>query len=160
MGRDGVPFTLVKLRTMRSGSGPRGPSVTSRDDDRITPVGRLLRRTKLDELPELWNVVRGQMALVGPRPEVPELVDAADPLWQAVLRVRPGLTDPVTVRLRDEERILAEVPSHVGVERYYRETLQPEKLRGYIAYLDGRTWQSDLRVLWDTACAILRVGRA
>lgn len=154
MGRGGVPFTLVKLRTMRAGRS--GPSVTARGDQRVTGVGRLLRRAKIDELPELWNVVRGEMSLVGPRPEVPELVDLEDPLWQAVLRVRPGLTDPVTVRLRDEEKILAE-SSDPG--RFYRQTLQPQKLRGYVEYLSRRTWRSDLRVLWDTALAVLHLGR-
>ena len=70
---------------------------------RITPVGRFLRRCKLDELPQLWNVVRGDMSLVGPRPEVPRYVDVEDPLWKRILQVRPGITDPVTLKLRDEE---------------------------------------------------------
>jgi lipopolysaccharide/colanic/teichoic acid biosynthesis glycosyltransferase len=154
IGRGGVPFTLIKVRTMRSGGS--GPAVTARGDQRVTAIGRLLRRAKIDELPELWNVVRGDMSLVGPRPEVPELVDPADPLWREVLRVRPGLTDPVTVRLRDEEKILAEASDPA---RFYRQTLQPQKLLGYVEYLGVRTWRRDLRVLWETALAVLHLRR-
>jgi lipopolysaccharide/colanic/teichoic acid biosynthesis glycosyltransferase len=134
-----------------------GPQVTAGGDRRITGVGRWLRRSKLDELPELWNVLRGDMSFVGPRPEVPAYVDASDPLWREILLVRPGLTDPVTVALRDEESLLK---SASDPERYYRETLQPQKLEGYRAYLRRRTWKSDLRVLWQTAGAILRPGLA
>jgi lipopolysaccharide/colanic/teichoic acid biosynthesis glycosyltransferase len=155
VGREGRPFTLVKLRTMRRARS--GSLVTVQGDMRVTPVGRFLRRSKLDELPELWNVLRGDMAFVGPRPEVPQLVDLGNPLWKEALSVRPGLTDPVTVRLRDEESLMAAV---VGdPERYYRETLQPEKLRGYVEYLRNRSWRSDLRVLGQTLVAILRPGR-
>jgi lipopolysaccharide/colanic/teichoic acid biosynthesis glycosyltransferase len=151
LGVGGRPFTMVKIRTMRP-SG-RGPLVTARDDDRVTTVGRWLRRTKLDELPELWNVVRGDMALVGPRPEVPEMVDLGDPLWREVLAVRPGITDPVTVGLRDEESLLANVPGDRA--RYYKDTLQPKKLRGYVEYLHNRSWRSDLLVLVETAVEVL-----
>lgn len=151
VGRNGVTFTMYKLRTMHPESP--GPGVTAADDDRITPTGRWLRRFKLDELPELWNVVRGDMALVGPRPEIPELVDLADPVWQAVLRARPGLTDPVTLSLRNEGALLAEVEG--DREAYYRRDLQPRKLRGYLDYLDRRSWLSDLRVLAATASALL-----
>ncbi len=130
--------------------------VTARGDDRVTPVGRFLRRTKLDELPELWNVLKGDMALVGPRPEVPELVDLTDPLWVEVLEARPGLTDPVTVGLRNEELLMAGVEG--DRDRFYREVLQPRKLRGYADYLRNRNWRSDLGVLGATAVAILRPG--
>jgi lipopolysaccharide/colanic/teichoic acid biosynthesis glycosyltransferase len=155
MGRAGRPFTLVKLRTMRPSRS--GPVVTARGDERVTAVGRFLRRSKLDELPELWNVLRGDMAFVGPRPEVPELVDPESELWREVLSVRPGLTDPVTVGLRDEESLMASVEG--DRERYYRETLQPAKLRGYLEYLHNRSWHSDLRVLGQTLIAIVQPGR-
>lgn len=155
IGRGGRPFTLVKLRTMRASRG--GPNVTAGDDDRVTPVGRFLRRSKLDELPELWNVMKGDMALVGPRPEVPEFVDPADPMWKTILLARPGLTDPVTVSLRDEELLMARIAG--DRERYYRETLQPQKLRGYVSYLSSRSWWRDLEVIGVTTLAILRPGR-
>ncbi len=152
VGRGGRPFTLVKLRTMRPASG--GLEVTARDDARVSPVGRLLRRTKLDELPELWNVLRGDMSFVGPRPEVERYVQESDPLWKEVLSVRPGITDPMTLELRDEEVLLASVDG--DRDRYYRETLQPRKLRGYVDYLRRRTWKTDLYVIWSTMVALLK----
>jgi lipopolysaccharide/colanic/teichoic acid biosynthesis glycosyltransferase len=157
VGLGGRPFTLLKLRTMRVAL--EGHQLTASGDSRITPVGRWLRRFKLDELPQLWNVIRGDMSLVGPRPEVPRYVDAADPLWQAVLSARPGLTDPVTLRLRDEEALLALAADTGDVESYYRERLLPWKLRGYRDYLVRRSWTSDLAVLGATALAVLRLRR-
>lgn len=156
VGRGGKPFTLVKLRTMRVSGG--GPEVTARGDARVTPVGRLLRRTKIDELPQLWNVLRGDMAVVGPRPEVARYVQYTDPVWQEVLRSKPGLTDPVTLKLKDEEALLAQVEG--DRERFYRETLQPFKLRGYADYLRTRTWRSDLGVIWDTFRTVIWPGPA
>lgn len=156
IGRDGRPFTLLKLRTMREGAA--GLQLTAAGDPRITPVGRWLRRFKLDEMPQLWNVMRGDMSLVGPRPEVPRFVNPSDPLWSQVLSVRPGLTDPVTLRLRDEEELLKRAGGE-DVEGYYREQLLPWKLRGYREYLDRRSWTTDLAVLGATALAVLR-GKA
>jgi len=155
MGQGGRPFTLLKFRTMPTGSGGLGE--TLRRGRRVTPVGYVLRALKIDELPELWNVVRGEMALVGPRPEVPEYVDLAEPLWIDVLRARPGITDPVTLRLRSEERLLASV----GVDResFYRHRLLPYKLRGYCDYLAVRTWKTDVRVLWLSVVAVVLPGR-
>ncbi|HTY42070.1 MAG TPA: sugar transferase [Thermoanaerobaculia bacterium] len=156
VGRGGRPFTLVKFRTMRAAGG--GPEVTASGDARITPVGRFLRRWKLDELPELWNVVLGEMSLVGPRPEVPAYVDPEAPAWREVLDARPGLTDPTTLALRDEEALLASIAG--DRELFYRESLQPRKLEGYRQYLRRRTWRSDLGVLFRTVAAILFPARA
>lgn len=149
-GRHGRVFVLVKLRTMRSYAV--GPEVTTKVDSRVTSVGRFLRKTKLDELPELWNVLKGDMSLVGPRPEVPRYVDLTDPRWQAVLQARPGLTDPVTLRLRNEEKLLADVEG--DVERFYLGTLQPVKLGGYLEYLSSRSWKEDLKVILKTAVGV------
>jgi lipopolysaccharide/colanic/teichoic acid biosynthesis glycosyltransferase len=149
VGKDGRLFTLLKLRTMRRGGGPE---VTARGDQRVTRVGRFLRRSKLDELPQLWNVLRGDMGLVGPRPEVPSLVDLEDPLWKDVLSRRPGLTDPVSVLLRDEEGLLASVPGDPVA--FYVKTLQPLKLKGYLEYQETRTWRTDLEVLARTLAAV------
>ncbi|HEY2798091.1 MAG TPA: sugar transferase [Thermoanaerobaculia bacterium] len=150
VGLGGEPFTLVKFRTMRPA---RGLAVTARDDPRITAIGGVLRRTKIDELPELWNVLKGELSLVGPRPEVPDFVDRGSADWKEILRVRPGLTDPVTLRLRDEESLMAAVTG--DRDRYYREVLQPRKLSGYRDYLGRRSWKTDARVLFETGLAVL-----
>lgn len=157
VGKHGRAFTMFKLRTMRVENS--GLQMTAKGDDRITPVGKVLRKTKLDEVPELWNIVRGEMAFVGPRPEVPRYVDAkTEPLWTTVLRARPGLTDPVTLRLRNEEELLAEVEG--DRETFYREVLQPYKLRGYAAYLRRRSWLRDIGVLLKTVAVIALPHRA
>lgn len=154
MGQGGRPFRFLKLRTMRVQND--GPQVTTAGDSRITPVGRLLRKTKLDELPQLIHVLRGEMSLVGPRPEVPRYVDLEQPLWRRVLEARPGLTDPVTLRLRNEEELLAAVNG--DRERFYREELLIWKLKGYADYLDHRSWSTDLGVIAKTALAVMMPG--
>jgi lipopolysaccharide/colanic/teichoic acid biosynthesis glycosyltransferase len=155
VGRNGRSFELFKLRTMKLSTG--GPQITSGNDARITRLGRFLRHTKLDELPTLWNVLRGDMALVGPRPEVPRFVNLNDPVWQKVLSVRPGITDPVTLRLRSEAELLARIEG--DTELYYVEQLQPAKLKGYAAYLEVRSWGSDLHVILQTFAAIIAPGK-
>ena len=152
VGRHGQPFTFYKFRTMRRGNGT---SITSEGDPRITRVGAILRRTKIDELPSLWNVIKGDMRLVGPRPEVPRFVDTESALWREVLQEAPGITDPVTDLLRDEEKILRSVEG--DRERFYVETLLPLKLQGYLAYQRSRSAWSDLRVLAWTALFVFRV---
>ncbi len=155
IGRGGEAFTFFKFRSMRAGR--KGLSLTASGDSRVTAIGRVLRKFKLDELPGLWNVVRGDMALVGPRPEVPEYVNLADPLWREVLAARPGLTDPVTLRLRNEEELLGALEG--DPEPFYTLYLLPFKLRGYRNYLARRSWRSDLSVLWNTFLGVLFPGR-
>src|SRR5882762_881495 len=151
VGRHGRLFDLYKLRTMKTSSA--GPQITSGNDARITRLGRFLRHTKLDELPTLWNVLRGDMSLVGPRPEVPRFVNLTDPIWQKVLSARPGITDPVTLVLRSEAELLAGIEG--DTEKYYVEELQPAKLKGYVTYLEERNWRSDFNVLWRTIIAVV-----
>jgi lipopolysaccharide/colanic/teichoic acid biosynthesis glycosyltransferase len=155
MGRDGRLFTLFKFRTMRVNDA--GPLVTAAGDGRVMRAGRILRRTKLDELPEFWNVLIGDMSLVGARPEVPHFVDLNNVQWRQVLQSRPGLTDPVTIRLRNEEQLLATVSEP---ERFYLEVLQPYKLMGYVDYLNNRTWWKDLKVILKTAIAVVASSKA
>jgi lipopolysaccharide/colanic/teichoic acid biosynthesis glycosyltransferase len=151
VGRGAQPFVLYKFRSMRACAA--GVGVTAADDPRITEVGRVLRMTKLDELPQLWNVLKGDMSLVGPRPEALQYVDVSDSRWREVLQVRPGLTDPVTLALRNEQTLLAEI----GLDRegFYLTSLVPWKLHGYVIYLRRRNWWSDLVVLGRTAAAIV-----
>ena len=149
VGRGGKLFRLFKFRTMQLGKA--GPAITSRGDSRVTSVGRFLRKFKLDELPQLWNVVRCEMSLVGPRPEVPEFVDVHDPVWLSVLQARPGITDPASIAYRHEEELLAAAADPI---RYYRETVLPSKLALNLAYLRDRSLWQDLQVIARTAhCA-------
>ncbi len=146
VGRHGVPFRIRKFRTMFVDAG--GPPLTVGADPRITRAGRVLRRTRLDELPQLLDVLQGTMSLVGPRPEVPRYMDAAPPALRArVLSVRPGVTDPVAVAHIDESALLAQA---ADPERYYRETLLPAKLQAAADYADRATLGADVKVIWHT----------
>jgi len=123
VGRYGRHFIMHKFRSMRSA---QGLPLTCEGDPRVTRVGGRLRAWKLDELPQLWNIVRGEMAWIGPRPEIPEFVAMDDPLWQQVLQFRPGLADAASVEFRDEEKLLAIAPDP---QEYYRREILPRKLR-------------------------------
>jgi lipopolysaccharide/colanic/teichoic acid biosynthesis glycosyltransferase len=130
-----------------------GPQITASDDGRQTWIGRILRKSKVDELPQLWNVLKGDLSLVGPRPEVPQYVDLDSSIWREVLRARPGITDPVALRLRNEEALLAQVKE--AREDYYLQVLLPFKLRGYVDYLKKRTCWTDIAILGKTVIAIV-----
>ncbi len=152
-GRNGKNFGILKFRTMREmPDAPRGPRVTAQDDPRITPLGRWLRDTKLNELPQLWNVLIGEMSLVGPRPEDPEIVAGWDEDVRAeVLSVRPGITSPASVQYRNEESLL-----RAGtVMQTYLESILPSKLRLDQLYVRHRSFVLDLDVLFWTAMVLL-----
>jgi lipopolysaccharide/colanic/teichoic acid biosynthesis glycosyltransferase len=152
VGKDGAPFWMLKFRTMKENAEAEGAGITSRDDPRVTRAGAFLRRYKLDELPQLWNVVRGEMSLVGPRPEDPRYVEWYTPRQRAVLTVPPGMTGAASVRFRHEERWLAGADG----ERTYREVVLPRKLEIELGYLRRRTFWSDLGILWETVRAVSR----
>jgi len=141
VGRGGRIFRIAKLRSMFEDSDKRGPLITSAKDSRVTPVGRLLRRLKLDELPQLWNVVKGEMSLVGPRPEVPQYVEFYSTAQRRVLTVRPGITDPASLVYRHEERVLAAQPDP---DAYYRNVVLIDKLNMNLEYLDNVSFSYDL----------------
>jgi Sugar transferases involved in lipopolysaccharide synthesis len=150
IGERGVPFRIWKFRSM---SATRtGREITADGDARITCVGGWLRRFRLDELPQLFNVLAGEMSLVGPRPELPRFVDGYSPAERPVLDFRPGITDPASLRFRDEGALLA--ASADPVETYVQRIL-PEKLRMSLAYARHATPLSDLAVLLATAGAML-----
>ena len=155
IGRYGRPFRLYKLRSMRPVDGLESGLTHGNDDPRITRVGRWMRRTKLDELPQLWNVVRGDMALVGPRPEVPEFVARYTEEQREVLRARPGLTDPASLAAFDEGSELAAVEDP---EAHYLEVIMPRKVADQIAYLRSRTLASDAALIARTVLRIFRKG--
>lgn len=156
VGRHGVPFRIHKFRTMRHAVDPAaaGLPLTVGEDPRITRAGRWLRRTRLDELPQLLDVLAGSMSLVGPRPEVPRYVALYPPgLRERALAVRPGLTDPASLAHLDEAALLA---AAADPEREYVERILPVKLRQAAAYAERATLASDLAVLARTAWALLR----
>lgn len=146
VGRDGTSFEILKLRTMRP-EGPDGTTVTVAGDPRITKAGAFLRRTKLDELPQLVNVLRGQMSLVGPRPDVADFVDLADPQTRTILSVPPGITGPASLVFRDEEALLG---AQADAERYNLESLLPAKARINEHYVHSWRFSRDLRYLLIT----------
>ena len=160
--RPGGTFTLYKLRSMRVGADIAGPGITARGDPRVTRLGRVLRRTKLDELPQFWNVVCGDMALVGPRPEDPRYVDPADPLHARVYGVLPGITSPTAMAYRNEEEIVAETARELArthgrseatgedVDRAYRDVVQPAKLAMDADYLSNRSVFGDIAIIGRT----------
>jgi lipopolysaccharide/colanic/teichoic acid biosynthesis glycosyltransferase len=153
IGRHKQPIQALKLRTMIVGADRRGPQITAHGDPRITRIGRWLRKTKLDELPQLWNVVRGDMSLVGPRPEVPSYVDEYRPEWEKLFTVRPGLTDVASLAFRDEESLLAAARNP---DRAYREVIMPMKLQLALEDLERSSIRHDLGTIARTLVTILR----
>lgn len=151
VGRDGRPFRIWKFRTMVRDAERRGTAITVGRDPRITRIGHWLRRFKLDELPQLWNVVRGEMSLVGPRPEVPRYVALYTPEQRRVLALVPGITDPASIAYRDEAALLAESDDP---ERLYVERIMPDKIRINLDYAARRSLWSDLRVILETLVKI------
>ncbi len=151
VGRGGEPFNILKFRTMRTDAERTGGQLTVGEDPRITRVGRFLRQWKMDELPQLINVVRGEMALVGPRPEVPRYVELYTEEQRQVLTVRPGITDPASVAFRSESELMGR---HPDPERYYIEEIMPRKLSINLDYLSRRTLLSDVGVILNTFRAV------
>ena len=147
IGKNGHPFKILKFRSMTVQESDRGSKVTVAGDPRVTPVGKLLRRYKADELPQLWNVVRGDMSLVGPRPEVPVYVAEYTQEQRIVLSVRPGITDPGSLAYRYEEEILA---GQDDPEEFYRRRILPDKLARNRTYLQKITLRDDIRIIVQT----------
>lgn len=156
VGRNGRLFKMYKFRSMILSADRVGGSSTADDDPRLTGTGRFLRRYKLDELPQLWNVLRGDMSLVGPRPQVPEEVAGYSEEERTVLLVRPGITDWASLRFHNEGEILK---GHTDPDRAYQELIRPEKMRLGIEYVRNATFLDDLRIIADTALLPIRARR-
>lgn len=144
MGRGGVPFTIYKFRTMRKDNA--GLKITTGRDSRITPVGRILRKAKLDELPQLFNVLKGDMSFVGPRPEVREYADLYNEEQRQIFLVRPGITDLASIEFRNENDLLTDSDDP---NRTYIEEIMPQKLQLGLDYIERMS-------LWYDICLILR----
>ena len=154
VGRHGRLFHIHKFRTMRVRSSQAGPLITVAGDARVTRAGRWLRRTKLDELPQLLDVIRGDMSLVGPRPEVPRYMALyPEDARRRILSLRPGITDRAAIEFRDEERLLA---ASADPERTYVHDIMPIKQRYYLDYAARHSVAGDLRILLDTLRALWR----
>ncbi len=153
VGRGGKPFHLYKFRTMIPNAESVGPKVTVGGDPRITAIGRILRKTKLDELPQLFNVLRGDMSLVGPRPEVDEYVRLYDDTQQMVLSVRPGITDVASLKYFDESERLAK---QVNPREYYIDVIMPDKIKLNLEYIEKASILQDLAIVAKTALRIIR----
>ena len=151
-GKKGREFRMWKFRTMTDGAAAMG-SITAKNDPRVTRLGKLLRRTKLDELPQFLNVLIGQMTLVGPRPETPDMVARYTPAQRAVLAVKPGITGKVQLEYRNESEI---IPEGIPPDEYYVGYLMDQKLQLDLEYLHIRTPLSDVRILFGTAAFVLR----
>lgn len=150
IGLEGKPFTIYKFRTMRKDN--TGLKITTAGDSRITPVGRLLRKTKLDELPQLWNVLRGDMSFVGPRPEVREYTDLYTEEQRQIFLVRPGITGVASIRFRNENDLLMESDDP---NRTYIEEIMPEKIRLDLTYLPHAGVLTDIKLILETLAVVI-----
>jgi lipopolysaccharide/colanic/teichoic acid biosynthesis glycosyltransferase len=150
VGRGFVRFRILKFRTMR---GTGGPSITVAGDARVTRVGKFLRLAKLDEIPQFWNVLRGDMSIVGPRPEIPQYVELFKDRYREILEVRPGITDPASIRFRNEEEVLSRSPDPL---EEYTERVLPAKLDMAEEYVRTRSIAGDILIMLRTASSIVR----
>jgi len=156
VGVDGRLFSMLKFRSMVVDAARMGGPSTADDDPRLTRAGRFLRQWKIDELPQFFNVLRGEMSLVGPRPQVAGDVERYSDQERRLLHVRPGITDWASVLFRNEGAILA---GHTDPDRAYDELIRPRKIELGLAYVTHRNLRTDLRILWITALAVLRPSR-
>ena len=153
IGRLGKEFRLLKFRSMYMDADKRGLLTVGGRDPRITPVGYILRKYKLDELPQLWNVLIGEMSIVGPRPEVKRYVDLYSAQQREILRVRPGITDFASIAYRNENELLAE---QADPERYYIEHIMPAKIEINRVFIDSPTVGNYFKAIFNTIGAVVR----
>lgn len=153
IGKNGREFMLAKFRTMKKRMGAKVGVFEAGSSARVTRVGRILRRTKVDELPQLWNVLKGDMSIVGPRPEVRKWTMVYADRWALVHTVKPGITDPASIAYRNEEQLLA---AAADPEAAYRNEILPRKLDLYERYVETRSFSRDLGLIIRTALAVIK----
>ena len=153
VGRDGKEFKLLKFRTMRQDADKVGGLITVGEDSRVTRIGRFLRKYKIDELPQFLNIIKGDMSIVGPRPEVPKYVALYDERQRKVLSVRPGLTDYASIEYIAENELLAKSSDP---DRTYIEEIMPAKLELNLKYIENQSVTEDLRLIFKTLFSILK----
>lgn len=153
VGKDGKTFKIIKFRTMRPNSDKNIQITVGSNDNRITRTGRFLRKYKLDELPQFFNVLKGEMSVVGPRPEVPKYVEFYDERQKQVLSVKPGITDWASIAYIDENDMLKGVDDP---ESYYIQNIMPQKLELNLQYIKDSDRLKDFKILWHTFLRIIR----
>ena len=151
IGKDFKPFKIYKFRTMKKAGEQDGPKITIKGDNRITGTGRLLRKYKIDELPQLFNVLKGDMSFVGPRPEISEYVNLFKTAYEKLLSIRPGITDPASICYSNEEILLS---GSDNWEENYRKIVLPEKIKLSLHYVDNHNIITDLRLIVKTILKI------
>lgn len=153
VGRYGAPFRIFKFRTMVKDAEKIGPSSTGDDDPRITKIGKYLRRYKLDELPQLINVLKGDMSMVGPRPQVPWAVELFNSDEKILLQVRPGITDYASIKFHNEGEILA---GYDDADKAYMEIIHPEKMRLAVEYVKEMSVVTDTKIIFTTLLKLVK----
>jgi lipopolysaccharide/colanic/teichoic acid biosynthesis glycosyltransferase len=151
IGKNGRQFELIKFRSMYTDADKKGLLTVGGHDSRITKVGYFIRKYKLDELPQLINVLKGDMSIVGPRPEVKKYTDLYSNEQKKVLNVRPGITDPASLKFKNENDLLEK---STNPEKFYIEKIMPEKIKISINYIDKRNFFSDLKVIFNTLFSV------
>ncbi|HRR06563.1 MAG TPA: sugar transferase [Victivallales bacterium] len=146
-GKNGTYFEILKFRSMSSSPDDEKKEFEPGEKKRITKVGAILRKTKLDEIPQIINVIKGEMSIVGPRPEVKKYVDVYPEEWEKILSIKPGITDPASVKFRNEEELLSKSSDP---EREYKENILPKKLKLYEEYISNITFINDLKIIFKT----------
>lgn len=153
VGRHGKMFTIYKFRTMSNPVFKSNTEFSPGNKTRVTKFGKFLRKSKFDEFPQLFNVLKGDMALVGPRPEVKKWVDEFPEEWKEILKVKPGITDPASILFRNEEELLSKSDDP---EEFYRENVLPKKIEIYKQYIKNKSTMGDLKILILTIMAIFK----
>jgi lipopolysaccharide/colanic/teichoic acid biosynthesis glycosyltransferase len=153
VGKNWINFKILKFRTMINGAETLGPSITCRNDSRLTYTGTLLRKYKLDELPQLINVIRGEMSLVGPRPEVPQFAQMFSKEYSEILKIKPGISDFASIEFNDEAQLLEQ---NINVEEIYITKILPQKIKLYYRYLTQKSLITDFKIIFATVRIIVK----
>ncbi len=156
VGKNMKIFSILKFRTMLVNAPNLGPAITHSDDQRITPVGRILRKLKIDEMPQLINVLKGEMSIVGPRPEDPKYVAYYPEEYEQILKVRPGMASPAFIKYRHEEKLLLKAKDKI--ENFYITEILPDKLRLDIEYAKNHSLKGDLFIFVKAALSLFKKG--
>ncbi len=151
IGKDRKAFKIFKFRSMYQDGDHKGLLTVGARDPRVTPMGHFLRKYKLDELPQMFNVFKGDMSFVGPRPEVQKYVDLYTVEQLAVLSVRPGITDPASIKYRNENELLGKADDP---EEYYIRVVMQDKLKCNLEYIENQSFFNDIKIIWSTIRAV------